>query len=81
MNSKANSNSTPQRLRRQAIDALLKGQHANVGGKTTAARAKHLLKIAVAYSWEELLREPGIGPVIAKEIQLWLTEQGASLRK
>lgn len=80
MNSKANMNKSTQRLRRQAIDALLKGRHASVGGKTTAARAKNMLQIAAAYSWDELLREPGIGPVIAKEIQLWLSEQGASLR-
>lgn len=69
-----------RRLRRHAIDALLKGRHANVGGRTAALRAKNLVKIAAAYSFDELLGEPGVGRTTALEIQLWLEERGASLR-
>lgn len=72
--------SSSRRLNRHAINVLLNGRHANVGGKTTATRAKNLLKIASAYSLEELLAEPGVGPVIALEIQAWLAQGGASLR-
>lgn len=68
------------RLTRHAINALLNGRHARLGGKTIPARAKNLLKIASAYSWDELLEEPGIGVSTASEIQLWLEERGAALR-
>lgn len=68
------------RLTRHAIKALLNGKHAKVGGKTIPTRAKNLIKIASAYTYEELLDEPGIGAATATEIQLWLEERGASLQ-
>jgi hypothetical protein len=36
--------------------------------------------IATAYTWEELLSEPGVGSVTANQIVLWLEERGDSLR-
>lgn len=69
-----------RRLTRRAVNALLHGRHANVGGRTSARRAKHLIKIASAYTFEELLNEPGIGQATVIEIQLWLEEAGTSLR-
>jgi hypothetical protein len=36
--------------------------------------------IATAYTWEELLSEPGVGSVTANQIVLWLEEREASLR-
>lgn len=67
-------------LPRRAIEALLRGCHASVGGRTVAKRGQHLVEIASAYTWEELLYEPGIGTVAASEIKFWLEERGASLR-
>lgn len=67
-------------INRRAINALLNGRHAKIGGRSRAARGKNLLKIAASYSWEEILTEPGIGPVIATEIKAWVEAQGASLR-
>lgn len=75
-----NQQNATRRLKRHAIDALLDGKHADLGGTTCARRAKNLLKIAVAYTWEELLQEPGVGTVTATEIRLWLEERGATLR-
>jgi hypothetical protein len=69
-----------QRLRRHAIEALLRGRYAYLGGKPTATRARNLLTIACAYSFDELLQEPGVGTVTAMEIQLWLEERGLSLQ-
>jgi hypothetical protein len=69
------------RLIRRSINALLKGRYAHVGGATIAARARNLVTIASAYSWDELLEEPGIGAATAAEIRLWLEERGASLRQ
>jgi hypothetical protein len=77
---KINQKIETRRLKRHAINALLKGCHAHVGGKTTPTRAKNLLEIASAYSWDELLKEPGVGAVTAIEIQLWLEERGRSPR-
>ncbi|HWK38923.1 MAG TPA: hypothetical protein VNR88_08410 [Hyphomicrobium sp.] len=74
-----NPDATP-RLTRHAIKALLNGKHARRGGTTIATRARNLLKIASAYSWDELLEEPGIGAAKATEIQLWLEERGTHLR-
>lgn len=68
------------RLKRRAINALLNGQHTNAGGNTAATCARNLLKIASAYSFSELLDEPGVGRLPAFEIQLWLEAHGASLR-
>ncbi|GEC17488.1 hypothetical protein [Nitrobacter winogradskyi] len=67
-------------LPRRAIEALLHGRHASLGGRTVAKRSRHLVKIASAYTWEELMAEPGVGTVTASEIRLWLEERGCSLR-
>lgn len=77
---KTNKPDRARRLKRHAINALLNGRHAAVGGKSLPTRAKNLLKIASTYSLDELLEEPGVGAVTAVEIQLWLEERGASLR-
>ncbi len=66
-------------LSRRALDALLHGRHASVGGRTVAKRGRHLAEIASAYTWEELMAEPGVGTVTASEIRLWLEERGCSL--
>lgn len=42
-------------------------------------RAKRLIKIASAYTREELLMEPSVGRVTAIEIELWLEKRGWSL--
>jgi hypothetical protein len=67
-------------LPRRAVDALLHGRYASLGGRTVAKRSQRLVEIASAYTWDELLAEPGIGTVAASEIRLWLEERGASLR-
>jgi len=67
-------------LSRRAINALLYGRHASVGGKTISRRSRNLTKIAVAYSRDELLAEHGVGTTVGAEIQLWLEAQGLSLR-
>lgn len=77
---KTNKQNQPQHLKRHAIHALLKGRYAHLGGKTIPKRAKNLLKIATAYSWDELLEEPGVGVVTATEVQLWLEESESHLR-
>ncbi len=77
---KINNSDATRRLTRHAVKALLRGRHARVGGRTLPTRAKNLLRIVSAYSWDELLAEPGIGSATAAEIQLWLEERGASLR-
>lgn len=80
LSQKTASRDTPLRLTRYAIKALLNGRYAALGGKTPATRAKNLMKIAAAYTYEELLEEPGIGTVKATEIQLWLENRGFHLR-
>lgn len=67
-------------LPRRAVETLLHGRHASVGGRSVAKRSRHLVEIASAYTWEELLSEPGVGTVTASEIRLWLEERGHSLR-
>lgn len=67
-------------LSRRALNALLHGRHAEIGGKTLARRAKHLVEIATAYSAEDLEAEPGVGTVTAMEISQWLKGRGLSLR-
>jgi hypothetical protein len=62
------------------VEALLHGRHASLGGRTVAKRSRHLVGIASAYTWEELLSEPGVGSVTANQIVLWLEERGAALR-
>lgn len=66
-------------LPRRAVEALLHGRHAWVGGRTVAKRSRHLVEIASAYTWDELLSEPGVGTVTASEIRLWLEERGCAL--
>lgn len=66
-------------LSRRALDALLHGRHASLGGRTVAKRSRCLVEIASAYTWDELLSEPGVGTVTASEIRLWLEERGCSL--
>ena len=68
-------------LPRRAIDVLLHGRHASLGGRTVAKRSRHLVEIASAYTWDELLSEPGVGTVTANQIRLWLEERGASLKE
>lgn len=65
----------------RAVKALLKGRYAHVGGRTVGNRAKRLIKIASAYTREELLMEPSVGRVTAIEIELWLEKRGYSLVK
>lgn len=77
---KINQPATQRRLTRHAVRALVAGRYANVGGRTIPIRAKNLVIIASAYSWGELIEEPGIGPATATEIQLWLEERGSALR-
>lgn len=77
---KINQPATTRQLTRHAIRALVKGRHARVGGQTISTRAKNLIRIASAYSWRELVEEPGIGPATATAIQLWLEEHGSRLR-
>lgn len=76
----SNKNCVVCTINRRAINALLNGRHAKIGGRSRVSRAKNLLKIAAAYSWEEILLEPGIGQVTATEIKVWVEAQGASLR-
>jgi hypothetical protein len=66
-------------LTRRAVNALLNGRYAHLGGRTVANRAKHLVEIASAYTRDELLMEPGVGTVTATEIQRWLEERGCLL--
>ncbi len=68
-------------LTKRALNALLHGRHAEIGGKTLAARAKRLVEIATTYSIDELAAEPGVGSVTAREIEFWLEEKGLSLRR
>lgn len=72
--------SSRRNLSRRALNALLHGKHAEIGGKTLAKRAKHLVEIARAYSADELSAEPGVGSVTAMEIRYWLEQRGLSLR-
>jgi hypothetical protein len=69
-----------RKLPRRAVEALLHGRHAALGGRTVARRSQRLVEIVSAYTWEELMAEPGVGTVTASEIRLWLEERGASLR-
>ncbi|WP_319798500.1 hypothetical protein [Nitrobacter sp.] len=73
-------NSSRRKLPRRAVEALLHGRHASLGGRTVARRSQRLVEIVSAYTWEELMAEPGVGTVTASEIRLWLEERGASLR-
>ena len=70
----------PRNLTRRALNALLRGRHARLGGATAASRGKRLVEIASAYTREELLAEPGVGSFTATEIELWLRAHGRGLR-
>ncbi|OJU26470.1 MAG: hypothetical protein BGN91_01575 [Nitrobacter sp. 62-13] len=78
---KPSEKSPSRNLPRRAIDVLLHGRHASLGGRTVAKRSRHLVEIASAYTWDELLSEPGVGTVTANQIRLWLEERGASLKQ
>ena len=69
-----------RRLSRRAVDVLLMGRYASVGGANRRQRAQQLTAIACAYSRSELTEERGIGETIATEIELWLRERGLDLR-
>lgn len=66
-------------LSRRAVNALLNGRHAHLGGRIVGNPVKCLIKVASAYTREELLMELGVGIVTAIEIELWLEERGRSL--
>ena len=68
-------------LSRRAVEALVHGRHASLGGRTVIMRSRRLVEIAAAYTREELLTEPRIGSAAATEIELWLQKRGASLRR
>ena len=78
---KPSEKSPSRNLPRRAIDVLQHGRHASLGGRTVAKRSRHLVEIASAYTWDELLSEPGVGTVTANQIRLWLEERGASLKQ
>jgi hypothetical protein len=67
-------------LGRRAVNVLLHGRRATVGGRTVAQRAQRLAEIAAAYSRDELKAELGIGTATIQEIQLWLEQRGLSFR-
>jgi len=77
---KPQENVLRRRLSRRALNALLQGRHASIGGRTVAKRSRHLVEIASAYTWDELLSEPGVGSVTANQIRLWLEERRSHLR-
>ena len=68
------------RLTWRSINVLLNGKHAAIGGRTMAQRVRKIAEIAEAYSADELLAEPGIGPSTATDIQLWLEARGSHFR-
>jgi hypothetical protein len=67
-------------LGRRAVNSLIKGTHAKFGGTTLAMRSRRIEEIAVSFSVNELLAEPGIGEVTAVEIESWLKNRGLFLR-
>ena len=70
----------PCKLTRRALNALLRGPHAHLGGRTPAARARRLPEIACAFTRHELVAQRGVGAATVTEIELWLKAQGLSLR-
>jgi hypothetical protein len=70
----------PHRLPRIARNVLLHGRYAHLGGRSLKQRGLKLSEIAAAYSFGELLNEPGIGQTRAREIEAWLNLQGLGLR-
>ena len=63
------------KLSRRAVQALLTGRYAALGGRTLCQRGRNLLTIASRYSREELLAERGVGLKTAQEIRLWVETQ------
>ena len=70
----------PPKLTRRALNALLRGRHAYLGGRTLSARARRLPEIACAYARDELAAERGVGAATVTEIELWLWARGLRLR-
>ena len=68
-------------LPERAITALIRGRYAGFGGETDAARVRNIVQIAVCYTRDELLSEPGVGIVTALRIEHWLESCGLHLRK
>lgn len=68
------------KLSRGILTVLLSGRHAALGGRSSRERAANLARIATAYSRFELEKEKGIGPARAAEVEVWLRQQGLSLR-
>jgi len=60
---------------------LIRGRSAGLGGETDAARVRNIVQIAVCYTRDELLSEPGVGIVTALGIEHWLESCGLHLRK
>ncbi len=56
------------RLTWRSINVLLNGKHAAIGGWAIAQRLRKTAEIAEAYSADELMAEPGIGPSTATDI-------------
>ena len=67
------------KLTRRALNALLRGRHAHLGGRTLSARARRLPEIACAYARDELAAERGVGAATVAEIELWLWARGLRL--
>ena len=67
-------------LTRRALNALLRGRYAYLGGRTPASRGKRLAEIACAYTREELAAEHGVGAATITEIEFWLKAKGLCLR-
>lgn len=63
-------------LPERAITALIHGRYAGFGGETDAARVRNIVQIAVCYTRDELLSEPGVGIVTALRIEQWLEGRG-----
>jgi hypothetical protein len=74
------SEMAPCKFTRRALNALLRGPHAHLGGRTPAARARKLSQIACAFTRHELAAQRGVGVATVTEIELWLKAQGLSLR-
>lgn len=68
------------RLTWRSINVLLNGKYAAIGGRTMAQRVRRIADIAEAYSVDELLAEPGIGPSTMIDVQLWLEARGSAFR-
>jgi hypothetical protein len=70
----------PHHLSRRALNILLNGRYATLGGSNARQRAQQLTTIASAYSRAELIGERGVGTIIAAEIEAWLEMHGLALR-